>query len=59
MDSNLIDNAVVKPSISGVSAVMSWGLQDVSYIASITASAIAILVGGNSLYHIIRGWLKK
>jgi len=59
MDSNLIDNVVIKPAVSGTTALMSWGLQDVSYIASIAASVIAILVGGNSLYHIIKGWLKK
>lgn len=58
MDSNLIENAVVKPAVSGASAVMSWGLQDVSYIASITASAIAILVGLSSLYNIVKGWKK-
>jgi hypothetical protein len=59
MDSNLIDNVVVKPAVSGATALMSWGLQDISYIASIVASIIAIIVGGNSLYHIIKGWLKK
>ena len=59
MDSNLIDNVVVKSAVSGTTALMSWGLQDVSYIASIIASVIAILVGLNSLYHIIKGWLKK
>ena len=56
MDSNLIENVVIKPAVSGTTALMSWGLQDVSYIASITASIIAILVGVNSLYHIIKGW---
>lgn len=59
MDSNLIDNAVIKPAVSGTTALMSWGLQDVSYIASIIASIIAILVGVNSLFHIIKGWYKK
>jgi hypothetical protein len=59
MDSNLIDNVVIKPAVSGTTALMSWGLQDVSYIASIIASIIAILVGVNSLYHIIKGWYKK
>lgn len=58
MDSNLVENAILKPTISGASAFMSWGLQEVSYIASITASIIAIMVGINSLYHIVKGWKK-
>ncbi len=56
MTTNEITDTVTKAIVSGTSAGASWGLQDVSYMASITASLIAIIVGLSSLYNIVKAW---
>jgi hypothetical protein len=56
---NLVNDTVIKAGVSGVSAAASWGLQEVSYVASIIASCIGILVGLNALYNIWKGWRAK
>ena len=55
---NDITDTVIKAGVTGISAGASWGLQDVSYIASIIASCIGILVGLNALYGIVKNWKK-
>ena len=58
MNTNILQDSIIKAGVSGTSAVASWGLQEVSYIASIIASCIGILVGLNALYNIIKAWKK-
>ena len=58
MDSNLVQDTVNKAVVTVGSAGASWGLQEVSYVASIIASCIGILVGLNALYNIYKGWKK-
>lgn len=60
MNTNLVKDTVDRFIISGSSAAASWGLQDISYMLSICASIIAILVGLSTFYNIIQAWrLKK
>lgn len=59
MNTNIINETVVKSAITGTSAVASWQLQDISYIASIIASCVGILVGAHAIYTIIKGYANE
>tara|TARA_B100001989_G_C24272987_1_gene332630 strand:- start:170 stop:349 length:180 start_codon:yes stop_codon:yes gene_type:complete len=59
MTTNEIIDTGTKALVSAASAGASWGLQDISYVASIAASLVAILVGLSTFYNIAKAWRKK
>jgi uncharacterized membrane protein len=54
MDSDVITKTIG----SGTGAFLSWGLQDVSVIASIVSSCVAIILGVLGIIKFAKNWNK-
>lgn len=59
MDTNAVNETVKAFTGSAAGAAGAWGLQDISYVGAIIASAFSITMSILGIMHIIKQWRKK